>query len=83
MSYFSNIIIFFLIFINFAHAENLLKIGISDDNSYPYYFKQATRFQGLEVDLIKEIAHELNLQIQINAFPFKELANELKKIILI
>ena len=79
MSYFSNIIIFFLIFINFAHAENLLKIGISDDNSYPYYFKQAARFQGLEVDLIKEIAHELNLQIQINAFPFKELANELKK----
>lgn len=37
---------FFLIFINFAHAENLLKIGISDDNSYPYYFKQAARFQG-------------------------------------
>lgn len=83
MSYFSNIIIFFLIFflifINFAHAENLLKVGISDDNYYPYYYKQATRFQGLDVDLIKEISHELNWQIQLIGYPFKDLSNALNK----
>ena len=63
MSYFSNIIIFFLIFINFAHAENLLKIGISDDNSYPYYFKQAARFQGFGIVIAKISENKFVMQL--------------------
>lgn len=74
------ILCIFVSFVNFANADdNYLKIGISDDNAYPYYYKQAGKFFGLEVDLVKQIAQELNLKTQFIAMPFNELRNALQK----
>lgn len=82
LTFFSFVVIHSFIFSDKVFARtnsNLIKIGISDDNAYPYYYKQAGRFFGLEVDLVKQIAQELNLRTQFIAMPFNELGNALQK----
>lgn len=60
------------------NAQHFLKIGIAYHKHYPYYFSQDGKFAGLDIDLIKEIANELNLQPKFVEKPLKDLEKSLQ-----
>lgn len=54
-------------------SKQFIRVGISADDIYPFYYSHNGKFVGFDVDLVKEVAGELNLKVQFIELPFAKL----------